>query len=152
VVTCSEQAGVDINVQSAAIPYRTTAQDGVEVLLITSRKRSRWAVPKGKVKRGVSPHHSAAREAFEEAGVIGTVSAVPLGTYNQMKAQDNGESRIITVQAFPFLVVEETERWPEKALRRRCWMPIGAAVDAITNGGLKALLATFAKTASVLDY
>jgi 8-oxo-dGTP pyrophosphatase MutT (NUDIX family) len=122
------------------------------VLLVTSRKRGRWALPKGKIKRGVAPHHSAAREAFEEAGVIGTISAIPLGTYRQMKTRENGEPTITAVQAFPLLVLEETSSWPEKQLRQRCWMPIGAAVDAVTNGELRALLVTFAKTAPDLDH
>jgi len=43
-------------------------------MLITSRDTRRWVIPKGWPKKGTSPRHSAAREAFEEAGVVGAVA------------------------------------------------------------------------------
>jgi phosphohistidine phosphatase len=59
--------------QSAVIAYRRRPR-GVEVLLITSRKGTRWVLPKGVVEPGLSPATSAAKEALEEAGVRGTVN------------------------------------------------------------------------------
>lgn len=115
------------------------------MLLVTSRRRSRWVLPKGKIKRGISAHRSAAREAFEEAGVIGLISAIPLGTYRQGKTHDTGEVETVTVRAFPMLVTEEIARWPEMQFRQRRWMPIAAAIQAVKNDELRALLATFAK-------
>lgn len=144
-VASCQQVGAKINVQSAAIPYRNSDRNGVEVLLITSRKRSRWVLPKGKIKRGISAHRSAAREAFEEAGVVGTISAVPFGAYRQVKTHDTGEVEMVTVRAFPMLVTEQTARWPEMQIRQRCWMPIASAIEAVTNGELRSLLMTFAK-------
>ncbi len=41
----------------------------IEVLHITIR--GRLVIPKGWAERGVAPHELAAREAFEEAGVLG---------------------------------------------------------------------------------
>jgi 8-oxo-dGTP pyrophosphatase MutT (NUDIX family) len=55
-------------VQAAAIPYRRDASGTLQVLLVTSKTRGRWVLPKGKVKRGMHPHRAAAMEAFEEAG------------------------------------------------------------------------------------
>lgn len=49
------------------------------MLLVTSRKRRRWILPKGKVAAGMLPHRSAAREAMEEAGVVGTPNDAPVG-------------------------------------------------------------------------
>src|SRR5262249_33662947 len=46
-------------------------KDRAEFMLVTSRETRRWIIPKGWPKRGKSPYRSAAREAFEEAGVIG---------------------------------------------------------------------------------
>jgi 8-oxo-dGTP pyrophosphatase MutT (NUDIX family) len=142
--TDCDQAGTDIILQSAAIPYRNSDLNGVEVLLVTSRKRSRWVLPKGKVKRGMLAHRSAAREAFEEAGVVGTISAVPVGTYRQLKTQEDGQAEMIAVRAFPMLVHQENVSWPEMRQRERCWMPINAAVEAVKNSELRALLITFA--------
>ena len=39
--------------QSAVLPYRQ-GPDGLEVLLVTSRKRSRWVLPKGIVEPGLT--------------------------------------------------------------------------------------------------
>lgn len=114
------------------------------MLLVTSRKRFRWVLPKGKIKRGILPHRSAAREAFEEAGVTGTISAVPVGTCRQLKTNELGEAEMMAVRAFPMLVHQENIRWPEMDQRRRCWMPIGAAIEAVKNGELRAVLVTFA--------
>lgn len=45
--------------QAAAVPYRV--RDGqAEVLLVTSRTRARWIVPKGKTQRGATPAATAA--------------------------------------------------------------------------------------------
>nr|WP_302847254.1 NUDIX hydrolase [Sphingomonas sp. OK281] len=113
-------------------------------MLVTSRKRSRWVLPKGKVKRGMPAHQSAAREAFEEAGVVGTISAVPVGTYRQVKTDEDGQAKMIAIRAFPMLVRQENVSWPEMRQRERRWMPINAAIEAVKNGELRALLITFA--------
>ena len=93
-------------------------------------------------------HRSAAREAFEEAGVIGTISAVPVGTYRQLKTQENGQAEMIAVRAFPMLVSQENISWPEMRQRQRCWMPINAAIEAVKNGELRALLIIFSREVS----
>ena len=52
------------------------AQGRPEVLLVTARKRrKRWVLPKGRVKRGEAPRAAAVRECREEAGVTGRVVA-----------------------------------------------------------------------------
>ena len=44
------------------------------MLLVTARKRrKRWVLPKGRVKRGEPPRTAALRECREEAGVTGRV-------------------------------------------------------------------------------
>jgi 8-oxo-dGTP pyrophosphatase MutT (NUDIX family) len=55
-------------VQYGALPYRLTARSRPQFMLVTSRETRRWIIPKGWPKKGKLPHHSAAREAFEEAG------------------------------------------------------------------------------------
>ena len=57
--------------QYAAVPYRRRGDGTIEVMLVTSRETKRWVVPKGWPIRGAKPHTSAAREAMEEAGVLG---------------------------------------------------------------------------------
>lgn len=66
--------------QYAALPYRIHADRGLEVLLITSRGTRRWILPKGwPIFR--QPWYAATREAFEEAGILGTTVKVAFGAY-----------------------------------------------------------------------
>ena len=56
--------------QSAVIPFRE--QNGeFQVMLITSRKKKRWVIPKGVKEPELSAPASAANEAMEEAGIRG---------------------------------------------------------------------------------
>src|SRR5215468_11570993 len=75
--------------QYGALPYRTSNGHRAQFMLVTSRETRRWIIPKGWPKRGKSPHRSAAREAFEEAGVIGAVGRRPVGSFSYAK---NGRS------------------------------------------------------------
>jgi 8-oxo-dGTP pyrophosphatase MutT (NUDIX family) len=58
--------------QYAALPI--TLVDGeMQVLLVTSRGSRRWIIPKGQPEPKLKPHQLAAKEAWEEAGLIGQV-------------------------------------------------------------------------------
>src|SRR5436189_3817956 len=72
-------------VQYAALPYRLSGRSR-EVMLVTSRETRRWIIPKGWPHKGKAPHRSAAREAFEEAGVVGAVRRHPLGRLHTKSA------------------------------------------------------------------
>lgn len=69
--------------QYGALPYRKSNR--AEFMLVTSRETRRWIIPKGWPKKGKSPHRSAAREAFEEAGVLGAVGRQPVGSFSYKK-------------------------------------------------------------------
>ena len=71
--------------QYGALAWRRSKRGEVKVLLITSRERKRWIVPKGWPIKGKTPARTAAREAFEEAGVIGDAQAEAIGAYNYVK-------------------------------------------------------------------
>ena len=60
-----------VRVQYGALPYRFTHDAELEILLLTTRQSKRWIIPKGWPIKGLRPAKSAAREAFEEAGVRG---------------------------------------------------------------------------------
>lgn len=120
--------------QSAVIPYRQR-DDGLEILLITSRKGRRWVPPKGVVEPNLSPPQSAAQEALEEAGIRGMVDEVPLGTYAYEKW-----GGVCEVEVFAMKVTDELADWPEAAFRKREWMPSLEARDRLTEDGLKTLV------------
>jgi 8-oxo-dGTP pyrophosphatase MutT (NUDIX family) len=68
--------------QYGALPYRISKGRGAEFVLVTSRETHRWIIPKGWPKNNKSPHHSAAHEAFEEAGVLGIVGRRSVGSFS----------------------------------------------------------------------
>ena len=74
-----------IQIQYGALPYRVTKTRGIEYLLVTSRETGRWIIPKGWPIEGMKPAKTAAREAYEEAGVRGTVSDKAIGNYSYKK-------------------------------------------------------------------
>jgi phosphohistidine phosphatase len=126
--------------QSAALAYRL--RDGSpEVLLITSRKGTRWVLPKGIVEPGLTPRESAAKEAWEEAGIEGQVSAECLGSYDYEKWGGT-----CNVEVFPMKVTAELDTWPEAAARRRKWFPLARAAKRIDERDLRKLVRRLPKT------
>jgi hypothetical protein len=64
--------------QVAALVYRYEAHE-LQILVITSRGTGRWIIPKGWPQVGRTLADTAAREAYEEAGVRGEISSQPIG-------------------------------------------------------------------------
>ena len=75
--------------QSAVIAYRRQKQE-MKIVLVTSLETFRWVLPKGNIETGLSPRESAAREAYEEAGVEGEVARRSVGTYEYVKTELKG--------------------------------------------------------------
>ena len=114
--------------QSAAIPVREV--DGkLEVLLVTSLANARWILPKGIVEPGMTPFGSAAKEAWEEAGVKGEIQERPTGGYISRKW-----GGVCKVEAFRLDVTHISEDWLESGKRKRKWFPIDDAVKALKAG------------------
>lgn len=124
--------------QSAVFAYRWRQREP-EVVLVTSRSTRRWVLPKGNVEPGMTPAESAANEAFEEAGVLGTVGAQCIGSYTYVKA-DRSRLRRCHVQVFPMAVHTECGDWPERKERERVWMTPEQAAARVDEPELKALL------------
>jgi phosphohistidine phosphatase len=119
--------------QSAVIPYRWR-QGRLEFLVIRSSDDSRWVVPKGRIEPGLTPAASAAKEAFEEAGVTGQVSTSAVGTYTYEKWNS-----AYTVEVFLLRVDEVLDDWAE-CYRVREWVPVAEAADRVGEPRLKELL------------
>jgi len=68
--------------QAGAICLRKAGgREKVEVLLIGSLRNGRWGIPKGHVEPGETSRQAAEREAFEEAGIIGTAMERVVGSF-----------------------------------------------------------------------
>lgn len=134
-------------VQSGILPWRTGADGGVEVLLITSRGGNRWIVPKGRLTARMSLRESACREAFEEAGVRGSADSRPLGSFVTDKTDLLGRTRKLEVVVYAMEVIEELADWPEKGERQRRWCSAAEAAAAVESDSLRALILGFSPAA-----
>ncbi len=111
--------------QSAVIPYRKK-ENNLEVLLITSMKKKKWIVPKGFVEFNLTPFESAKKEAYEEAGVIGTNETVELGSFKLQKA-----AGVSNIKVFSMEVVKILDEYPEKEFRKRKWFSVDEASKTV---------------------
>ena len=123
--------------QSGVIPYRII-NGQIEVMLITSSGGKRWVIPKGLIEPNMTPEDSAAKEAWEEAGVLGQVFPDLMGTYEYYKSG-------CTWQVDVFLLQVETvmENWPEAYKRKRQWVSIPKAIKRVDEPELKLILGDF---------
>ena len=120
--------------QSAVIPYRFH-QGQLQILLITSRKKKRWIIPKGIIEPDMTPQASAAQEALEEAGVKGRVHQQLMGTYTYEKW-----GGLCRVQIFLFAVESLYIDWLEASFRQREWVSLTEAIARIQEAEIKAVL------------
>jgi 8-oxo-dGTP pyrophosphatase MutT (NUDIX family) len=125
------------SIQIAALPVRKRKNGRVEVLLITSRKKGTWLIPRGWPCRGMKDKKAAAKEAHEEAGVRGTIRSGIIGVYRRRK---RGRDKPIEVQVYLLNVTDEKKRWPEHRERRRKWTTSKDAARTVSNPDLKRLL------------
>ena len=132
-------------VQYGALPYRVSNGSRAEFMLVTSRETRRWIIPKGWPKKGKSPHHSAAREAFEEAGVVGAVGRRPVGSFSYEKRLKNGGSVECEVRVFPLEVKRQNKQWPEKQERKVKWLSASEAAEKVKEPMLGAIIRRMAR-------
>ncbi len=128
--------------QVAALPWRE-GENGVEIMLITSRDTGRWVLPKGWPEAREPLCKAAAREAGEEAGLRGTVSHLEAGRYFYAKVLASGEEVPCEVLVFPLLVDRVADRWKEKRARTRKWVGPNEAVHMVNEPDLCQLIAGF---------
>jgi ADP-ribose pyrophosphatase YjhB (NUDIX family) len=127
------------SLQYGAVPYRRRTGGGIEVLLITSRNTKRWIIPKGWPAQGLAPHDSAKNEAMEESGAVGRIGERSIGFYHYTK-QVAGEAVLCRVEVFPLVFEKQLLSWPEKGQRVVQWFELQAAVEAVQEPELSALI------------
>ncbi len=121
--------------QSAVVPYHFR-DDDLEILLISSRKKKRWVIPKGVKEPGLSAQDSAAQEAREEAGVEGVVLPEPIGDYKYRKW-----GGVCSVEVYLMEVDKVLDEWPESH-RDREWMSPKTASKRVDEKDLKRMISS----------
>jgi 8-oxo-dGTP pyrophosphatase MutT (NUDIX family) len=122
--------------QSAIIPYKIEEEE-LKILLITSIRKKKWIIPKGFIEFNLSPFESAKKEAFEEAGVIGTNETFELGSFSLNKY--GGLTKIIV---YSMEVEKYKDAYPEKNLRKRKWFTVLEAIETVSIPEVKELISS----------
>jgi phosphohistidine phosphatase len=131
--------------QSAVIPFRW--RDGsLEVLMITSRRKKRWVIPKGVKEPELSAADSAAKEALEEAGILGRASSHPVGSYRYEKWGGTCEVRV-----FAMAVDTVLKDW-EESYRDREWVSLEEARRRVREKELKTILRSLPERLETLSF
>jgi 8-oxo-dGTP pyrophosphatase MutT (NUDIX family) len=116
--------------QAAAIPLRRG-----RICLVTSRNGKRWVIPKGVIEPGQSAGETALQEAWEEAGLTGTLDAEPVGSYVYEKY-----GSVCHVMVFVMRVADMAQDWPERGVRERAWLSPSGVFKRVDDAGLADVL------------
>lgn len=128
--------------QIAALVYRWNANE-LEILLVTSRETRRWILPKGWPISGKTASATAAREADEEAGILGHAMKKPLGRYSSIKRI--GETALpAEVEVYALHFVKQKQKWKERGERICLWLPAAVAAETVVEPELAAIIRAFA--------
>ena len=130
--------------QYGALPYRFTKSRAPEILLVTTRQTKRWIIPKGWPIKGLKPAKSAAREAYQEAGIRGSVKTKAIGIFSYEKRSDeDGIAIPCEVRVFPLLVKRKSQTWPESEQRIAQWLEPAVALSLVEEKSLRSLISSF---------
>ncbi len=97
------------------------------VLLVTTRRRGRWTIPKGWRKPEMEDAELAAREAREEGGVEGEIGTAPVGSFVYTKRLHVFSWVRCRVAVYPLLRGPSA---PELARKSEPGGPLGAARES----------------------
>lgn len=117
--------------------------DPLRFMLVTSRRRRRWILPKGGIGKDLGAPASAAREAWEEAGVIGQAEAAPIGRYHSRKVRPP-RSWQLEIDVYPLAVTEIRDDWPEAGERSRRLVTLDEAREMVRDAEMMLVLERFA--------
>ncbi|MEA2788232.1 MAG: hypothetical protein QOG73_638 [Acetobacteraceae bacterium] len=126
--------------QFAALPCRIAEDGSRQVMLMTSRETRRWVIPKGWPMKGLRPPKVAAREAYEEAGLVGRIIGKrPVGVFHYEKLLPK-DRLLCEVWVFLMRVDRQLDDWPEKGQRETEWFDPAEAAELVDEGGLAEIM------------
>lgn len=128
-----------ISRQSGVVPL-FRGKNGLQVVLVKSRRGGRWVFPKGNLCRGCTMLESAEKEAYEEAGVRGVALPFQTSSYFYRKA---GTNRRFMVKVYAMKVKTVLKKWPEFAFRERKFFSIDEACEVMDSSVFSDILRSF---------
>ena len=137
----SGKMAFDKNLRSGTVPYLVeddgtrvleNPKDRYRVMLVTPSGGGAWMLPKGNIEKNMTTYESAAKEAFEEAGVVGTCDPVMLGAYQFKQSQ--------FVQIFPLRITRILDRWEETEKRSRFLFRLDKAAKVVDSDDIRSVL------------
>jgi 8-oxo-dGTP pyrophosphatase MutT (NUDIX family) len=130
--------------QIAALPVEFAGNGSLQLYLVTSRGGGRWIIPKGNPIPGLAAHEVAAQEAFEEAGLVGQVMPVCIGTFEFDRARRIEDSSCL-VDVYPLFVERQVSKFDEKGQRRVVRCDLETALSMVTLRPLAALIERYGR-------
>ena len=131
-----------VRTQFGALCWRRSG-DEIQVLLVTSRRRKRWIIPKGWPQDRATPVNAAVAEAWEEAGVEGKAKATCLGIFSYDKTVTATQVAPCVVAIFPMRVKKLRRDFPEASQRKRKWFSLAKAAELVSEPELAAIIKRF---------
>jgi 8-oxo-dGTP pyrophosphatase MutT (NUDIX family) len=122
----------DLPVQAAAVCYRQNGSS-VEFLLVKTSS-GKWTFPKGRLNPSMSASESAAREAWEEAGVHGQIAKKHFGSYVDTKRALGHDLRTSEVRILAYLLEVYHTVEPEETGRYPTWYEAREAKKRLSEG------------------
>jgi 8-oxo-dGTP pyrophosphatase MutT (NUDIX family) len=94
--------------------------------------------------KGLKDHKAAAREAEEEAGLLGRIGKDPIGSYTYWKRRSD-HFELCDVAVYLLVVEGQLKKWREKDERQLQWFSPEDAAERVDEPGLGDLIAQLDK-------
>jgi 8-oxo-dGTP pyrophosphatase MutT (NUDIX family) len=111
------------------VPFRGIDNENLEFLIV-STKNGNWGLPKGNLMKKLGSKGTALQEAYEEAGIIGSVVDQKVST--KIKGKH--------MAFYPMEVKNELAVWPESNWRQRKWIRSNEAKNYLNHHSLRSIL------------
>ena len=97
---------------SGVVPLWRDSAGILHTVMVKSNSSNRWTFPKGGMEEGLTPEQNAAKEAYEEAGIIGHITNA-LGILSEQGRKPQH------TMYFAMQVSLIAEGYPEEEIRKR---------------------------------
>ena len=146
----SSKIDLAVRIQYGVLPYKLSDKCEFEILLVQLDPTEPWTIPKGWPVKGLGPAKSAAREAYEWAGVHGTLGTKSIGIFSCMELFSVRSGGVpCEVSVFPMLVTVQNSKLSQVRAYKWRWFPLEEALDLLSNIELRELISHFAQKTTV---